>query len=159
MINTLKREIRGKTRKTCMVSFMPKKSVKTLNNFIFNLFLKNHRLWQGWRGFIFIVTLWAQRKKMMNGRAVKSMKLFICEKLWLSPRLGIVWMLAFFLRVLWFSEIMLYPLPDSRPVVISFSSPFTILEKLENKTGNSFLVSYKWLTQYKKKRKYIFPSL
>lgn len=80
---------------------------------------------------------------MMNGRAVKSMKLFICEKLWLSPRLGIVCMLAFFLRVLWFSEIMLYPLPDSRPVVISFSSPFTILEKLENKTGNSFLVSYK----------------
>lgn len=51
-----------------MVSFMPKKSVKTLNNFIFNLFLKNHSLWQGWHGFIFIVTLWAQRKKMTNGQ-------------------------------------------------------------------------------------------
>ena len=63
------------------------------------------------------------------------MKLFIWEKLCLRPSRGIVLMLAFFKDVI-FLEIMFYPLPDSRTVVISLSSPFTISEKFENKKGN-----------------------
>jgi len=35
-----------------------------------------------------------------------------------------------------FFEVMFYPLPESRTVVISLSSPFIISEKLENKKGN-----------------------
>lgn len=71
----------------------------------------------------------------MNGRAVKPMTLFISERLCLSPSLGIVLMLAFS-EVLMFFQVKLYPLPDSRAVVILLSSLFIISEKFENKKSN-----------------------
>lgn len=69
---------------------------------------------------------------MMNGQAVKSTKLFVFERSCLGPCLGIVLMLAFS-KVLVFFQVKFYPLPDSKAVVIWFSSLFIISEKFENK--------------------------
>lgn len=42
-----------------------------------------------------------------------------------------------------FLEVMFYPLPDRKTIVILFCSLFIISEKLEDKKGNSFLMSFK----------------
>lgn len=89
---------------------------------------------------IFIITLQAVPKKMMNGRVVKSMKLFIYTQLCLGPRLGIVLILAFF-KDLMFLQVTFYPLPDHGTIFILLSSLFIISEKFENKKGNEFLMS------------------
>lgn len=97
---------------------------------------------------------------MMNGRAIKSTKLFIFERSCLSPRLGIVLMLAF-LKVLVFFQVKFYPLPDSKTVVIWFSSLFIISEKFENKVINFWCLANDWhrIRKEEKKRKSVFPSL
>lgn len=77
-----------------MVSFMPNKVPKYIEQLSFKLISKNHIFFQSWHDSIFIITSQALPKKMMNCRAVKSMKLFICEQLCLGPSLGIVLMLA-----------------------------------------------------------------
>ena len=134
VINILKCEIRGKTQKHAWCHLCQKKKYQN-TEWLHLYFSKIIFLCLSWHRVIFIVTLSAQPKKMMNGGAVNSRKLFISEKLRLHPKLSIVWKLAFF-KVLCFFEVMFYPLPESRTLAISFSSPFIISEKLENKKAN-----------------------